>query len=213
MPYSRRASTLLGSSSIARRYSRSAPIQSSEATLTQRRLDAVVGIQRQPAPQVHLVRLDVDGSGSREALSLLRGQADLDLADDRARGFRLSGEHVGQILLVALRPNILSGRGLDELDGDAHARAGAQDRSFDDRIHPELSRDLGNRFLRVSVLHDRRSRDHAEILDLRQFGDELGRHPVDEELLSGVAGEVLKRKDCERMDPVDAARQAASDDE
>ena len=122
------------------------------------------------------------------------------LVCDRPRDLALQREDVGELALVAVRPQGPVARGIDQLRGDAHAPAGEQGRALDHRVHAQLARDLRQRPIAALEAHGRCARDHAQRSDLRQVGDERIGHAVHEELLARIPGAVGERQHDERAD-------------
>src|SRR5439155_2351138 len=110
-------------------------------------------------PQVEVVGLGIDLGSGGEALALRRREREPDVRGDVARHLALQCEHVLQVPLVALRPQMTVARRLDELGDDSHAVAGPHDRALDDPAHAQLARDLRDGLLRALVLHHRGAGD------------------------------------------------------
>ena len=150
------------------------------------------------------LQIGLEGPGIHGARRLARllgtRELQLDLAGDRPRDLAVKREDVAEVAVVAVAPEVLVGGGLDELRGDAHAVSGAQHRALDDGVHVQLARDLGKRLARVAVGHARGSRDHAQLLDLREHRDQGLRHAIDEIFLLGIAREVFQRQDRDGAD-------------
>ncbi len=70
-------------------------------------------------------------------------QSHLDPLGNRAGYAVLQCERVLQISFIALRPEVLFIRHLDQLGRDPYAFAGSQDGSFYHRLHVQLAGDLG----------------------------------------------------------------------
>jgi hypothetical protein len=82
----------------------------------------------------------------------------------------LEREHVLEVPLVALRPEVAVGGDLDELRRDPHALGVAPHRALGTHrtIDVQLTADLLQRLLGLLVTHRRRTRDDAQRLDLRE---------------------------------------------
>ena len=87
---------------------------------------------------------------------------------------------------------------VDQLPGDAHPVAGLAHAAFEHVAHAELLRHLlhGDRLALVG--EGRVARDDEEPRQPRDCGRDLLDHAIDEILLLGIAGQVLKRQDHER---------------
>ena len=59
--------------------------------------------------------------------------------------------------------------GVDQLCGDAHLVAGAQDGAFHDSVHVQFMSDLREGLARVFIRHHRSARDHAQRADLAEI--------------------------------------------
>ena len=122
---------------------------------------------------------------------ILRGvKLRLDGGDDGLGDLVLHGEHVGEVAVVALGPEMAAGGDVVELRGDAHAVAALADAAFEHVAHAELVGDL----LQVNglALVDERgvARDHEEPAQLRQRGDDVLADAVGEILLLRIAAHV-----------------------
>ena len=134
--------------------------------------------------------------GRRQLLVVGGGEPAADLARHRARHLALHRQHVADVALVALRPEVLLGVGADELQRDAHAVAGAQHRALQDVVDAELAGDLGEQLVRAAVAHHRLPRDDAQRAHLGDGGDQLLGEPLDE--VVGAAAEVGERQHRQR---------------
>ena len=124
----------------------------------------------------------------------------------RSKGFRngrrelaLKSDDVAFVALVALRPEMMIGRGVNQLRGDAHKSACAQYASFDYAIHAELMRDLRQGLRASLVRHHRCTRDHRHVSQLGEIGDQRLCHRIGEILLRRIAAEIRKRQDGDRV--------------
>jgi hypothetical protein len=114
------------------------------------------------------------------------------------RDVALQAEHVAQVAFVAVRPQVAVAPGVDELNRDAHAVAGTQDRPFDRRVNPQFACDLRQRFRRPSIAHRRRSRDHVQCRDSSQVRDQEVGEPVREVVLLRITIQIDEWQDDER---------------
>src|SRR6516225_10377767 len=112
--------------------------------------------------------------------------------------FVLEYEDVGELAVVALGPNVGSGRGLDQLRGNAQTVAGSTHATFEDIVHAELTADLLYVDRTALVGEAAVARDDKEPPDLRQRGDDVLGHAVREKLLFRVAAHVLERQHRDR---------------
>src|SRR5580693_3567732 len=91
-----------------------------------------------PAFQEQLVRGDVGG------WPLPPGEMNLELIGDGGGDFVLDGKDVGHLAVVALGPEMVSIRGLDELGRYADAVSGLADAPFQNVFDAQLAGDLRN---------------------------------------------------------------------
>ena len=83
----------------------------------------------------------------------------------------LNGEHVRQIAIVGLRPEMRIGPRVDQLRVDADTVASALHAAFKHMGDAELLPDLAQvAFASGLVLHDRSATDHFQVRDLREVG-------------------------------------------
>src|SRR5262249_45599460 len=118
-------------------------------------------------------------------------------------------QHLAQITLIALGPQVrLLGR-IDELRGDAYAILRTQHRPLYDRVYAQLLRNLGQWSVNSLVLHCGSARDHAQLPDLGQRGNEGLGESVSEILLLGVSRQIFKRQDSKGFNAVNALCEAS----
>jgi hypothetical protein len=89
----------------------------------------------------------------------------------------------------------------DQPRADAYAFARTLYRSLHNGLNAELPGDLRRGLLGSLVALDGGARDHAESLDVYQFGDQRLGHSVGEIFLFGITGKILKGKNRQRGDP------------
>jgi hypothetical protein len=83
----------------------------------------------------------------------------------------LDGEHISQIAIVGLCPQMRVGAGIDQLGVDPDAVASALHAAFEHMGDAELLADLAQvPFASAFVLHGRRATDHFQVRDLREVG-------------------------------------------
>ena len=128
--------------------------------------------------------------------SRLGRERELDPGRDGARHLALQREHVLQVALVALGPELRLVAGLDQLGGDADPAGVVADAALDDVVHAQVAPDRGDVAARALVPHRRGARDHRQALGLQasELGDHLLGQPFAEVLLLGVAAQVLERQ-------------------
>jgi hypothetical protein len=111
---------------------------------------------------------------------LLGSERELDLPGDGAGDVALETDRVRIASLVALRPQVVIGPAVDELDGDADLAVRLKHRAFEERVHVELARDLRHRLVRFPIAVSRSARDHAKRPKRRNLARQLLRHRIGE---------------------------------
>ncbi len=125
---------------------------------------------------------------------LRRIELRLDRGDDGLGDLVLDREHVGELAVVALRPDVAAGRHVIELRGDAHAVAAFAHAAFDHVADAELLRDLSD-VHRLALVSERRvARDHEEPAQLGERRDDVLADAVGEILLLRLPAHVDERK-------------------
>ena len=98
-----------------------------------------------PRLQEQVVGLEVVGVAALDARALARGQVDLQRGDDGARDLVLEVEDVLEVAIVALRPEVKAGRGVDQLRIDPDPVRRAPDAAFEHVADPQVVGDLPGR--------------------------------------------------------------------
>src|SRR5262249_28301439 len=148
--------------------------------------------------QMEVVRGEVRGRLAAGALDLGLTQFWFDRAGDIGGDPILQIENVVERTVKAIGPDVCAGRRVDQLPGDAHPAAGFAHATFEHVAHAQFLRYLfyvdgaalvGERGIAGDDKEPRQPRDcRRDLLD----------HAIDEVLLLGIAGQVLKRQDRER---------------
>ena len=153
--------------------------------LLERRRRALVPVVA-PA-QVRLVGLRILRAASRplvhDAREVAARELSAHLVDDRPRNLVLNREHVVQVAVVALGPELVAVAHVGQLHRDAQAVAGLAHRAFENRRHVEALADLGDLDRLALVLERGNARGDAHAVERAQIGDELVGDPVAEVLL------------------------------
>ena len=140
-------------------------------------------------PGVHAVRRLAPGA------KIFRGiELRLDRGDDRLGDLVLHREHVGEIAVVALRPDVAAGGDVVELRRDAHAVAALAHAALDHIADAEFLGDLLHVDGLALVDERRVARDHEEPAQLGQRGDDVLADAVGEILLLRIAAHVGEGK-------------------
>jgi hypothetical protein len=126
---------------------------------------------------------------------LLRCQLQPDLAGDRRDDVVLEREHVAQVALVPLAPQLRVGFGVHELRGDPHPVPRAHHRTRNECVHAQLLRDLARREVGLAEAQHRATGDDTlQAAELGEIGDQRFVQPGGQVILAGVAGEVGERQ-------------------
>src|SRR2546429_426348 len=131
-------------------------------------------------------------------------ERDLERAYDGPRDFVLHREHVLDVALVLLRPELIATRGVDQLGIHPDAAAGAPHRALEQRRNVQLLPDLAGVHVPVPECECRGACRHPQAGHRVQRGDELFRHAVAEVLIVAVGAQV--REGQHRDGPGRAAR-------
>ena len=113
----------------------------------------------------------------------------------RAGDLILQLEHVLEVAVVPVGPEMGIGRGIDELPGDAQPTAGAAHAPFEDVADSELPPDLADVHRPVLVGEGRVAGDNEELRKARQRGDNVLDDPVGKVLLIGIGAHVGEDRD------------------
>ena len=111
--------------------------------------------------EVRLVRLGIDEFVVLQRGLFLRVEVDSNLLRDRSRDPVLQCQHVAQIAVVRLGPQVPVIACLNQLRRNPNLIAGAEDSAFYHSVHVQLAGDLGQRLARTFVRHHRGPRDHT----------------------------------------------------
>ena len=113
------------------------------------------------------------------------------LAGDGSRDLVLHCEYIGHFAVVAIRPQVMTAGGIDQLGGDPYPVAGPADAAFKHVANAEFARNLADIDGRTLVGECRIARDHEESAIARQRCDDVLDHAVSEIFLLGIAAHVL----------------------
>ena len=131
---------------------------------------------------------------------------DLQPLDNRARDLVLHVEDVFELAVVPLGPQLIAVRRVDELRGDAHARARLAHAALEHVPHLQALRDLAD-LDRLALERERgRARGDVKSFDLGQRVDDLFGEAVAEVLVLGIGAHVRERQDGDGRRFFDGAR-------
>ena len=119
----------------------------------------------------------------------------------------LNRENVGQIAIVIVGPNMFVVGGVDQLDVHAHSIAFAADTPFQNGGNAERLADFTHVRRLPAIRHDRRARDHFQVADLGQVGENVVLDAVREISVLLFVAQIFKGQHSNRL--VDLARRGA----
>src|SRR5215831_5671120 len=96
--------------------------------------------------------------------------AGLDRAGNAPGDLVLEGKDIGQFAIVAIRPQVVTGRRLDQLCGDAETIGGLPHAAFEQVAHAELAPHFAYVHSRTLVSKGGAARDHNKCMVVRQVG-------------------------------------------
>ena len=156
--------------------------------------------------QVEVVGFDIGGPALLDRLLLFRQQLQLERGDDRFRNLVLDRENVLEVAVVALGPDMVAARAVDQLRVDAHPPAGLADAAFEHVADAELAGDVADIDRLALEREGGVARDHRQGRDFRQIGRDVLADPVAEIFLLGIAAHVGERQDAHAHLPPMCAR-------
>ncbi len=122
----------------------------------------------------------------------------LDCSDNLPGDFVLQGEDVCQIAVVAVGPDVVIRRGIDQLRGNAHTITALAHAALQHVAHAQFAGDALN-VDRLALVGERRiARDDEEPAQLRQTSDDVLGNAVGEIFLLGVATHIGERQHGDR---------------
>ncbi len=125
-------------------------------------------------------------------------QFGLNRCDDFSRDLILQFKYIGELAVVAVGPDVIAGRGIDQLRGDPHAVAALADTAFQHVAHAKLARGALHVDGLALVRERGVARDYEEPAQLRQPGDDVLGNAVREIFLLGIAADIVERQDRDR---------------
>ena len=108
----------------------------------------------------------------------------------------MNSEHVGEIAIVSLRPEVRIVARINQLCVDANAVGRALDAAFEQICYAKLFSDLAQIARDSSpILHHRCATDYFQGRDLCEVSQDFILHAVGEERVLFLVAQVFKRKD------------------
>jgi hypothetical protein len=118
----------------------------------------------------------------------------LDCADDMLRDIVLHGEQIFQHAVVAVRPDMLAGLGLDQLTGDADTPLRDAHTALEHVANAEIARDLAHVGRLVLVDEGRVAGDDEQPAEPCKSGDDVLGQAVGEEVVLGIPAHIDERQ-------------------
>jgi hypothetical protein len=158
------------------------------------------GIHRSAATEVKIEHRGIERMPLGELPLFPRRQRDLDLICNRQGHVRLKVQHVANIAIEALRPEILlAGAHSNQSRRDANAVARALHRALHHGVHAQFPGDSRQTLVSILILHGGGARNDAPSVNPHHGFNQLGRHSVGE-VLFGIGGNRLQRQDRDGAD-------------
>ena len=159
------------------------------------------------ALQVRFIGLRVHGRRLRKPGLFPRKQPERECARDTASDVILQRQDAGQLSVKTVGPLLCLVADANQRRADTNAVVLAAQAPLEHVIHAQLAARVNDRARSVLETHRRGPRDHAQALGVEppQLRDHLVREAVAEELLPGIASQVLKGKHRE-LDPCGRGR-------
>src|SRR5438128_3375205 len=124
------------------------------------------------------------------------------LVSDFLRDLALDCEHVVQIAVILINPDVGIGPRVDQLRIQMKMRAGPADAALQNVRYPQLVTDLAHISF-AAVIHDTRPADDFQVGDLRKLGQNVVLHAIGKGRLFLLLAEIFKRQNgdsgCYRM--------------
>src|SRR5499427_7410787 len=158
-----------------------------------------------PRPEKTVVGVQLDRALLQRALQSDVLHRDAERRGNRPRHLVLQLENIAHLAVVAVAPELNAGGAVNQLHRDAHAPGRAPDAALDDVPGLQPLADFPRLKAKALDLQGRRARDHPQVTEARQVGDDVLRQPVGEILvdLRTEVGERHHRKNRARR--LDAA--------
>ena len=155
---------------------------------------------KNPGPQIHVVRGQIRRRRLGDRLLLVKREFGLQLSRDRLRDLALDGEHIRQVAIVSLRPEVRVGPSIDQLRVHPHFAARPLHTAFEDVGHAQLLTNFAQIARgRLAILHHTRPADHFEVGHPREIGQNLILHAIGEEGVVLVGTQIFEGKNGDRF--------------
>ncbi len=142
------------------------------------------------ALEVQVVRFDARGGRPRERGHAAGAQRDFELAGDLARDVVLDREHVVELTIVPLGPELITAGDVDQLRGDAELLPRSAHAALEDGRHVERRADVAHADVLAFEGERRRARRNLQVFHLGDRVDQFFGNAVAEVLHLRVAARV-----------------------
>ena len=115
------------------------------------------------------------------------------------RQFALDREHVGQLAIVHLRPQMFVVGGVDQLHVDPHALPFPAHASFQDRPDVQRLSDFAQVVLLSAIRHHRGARDNFQVGDAGEVRQDIVLNAVGEVGVLRVGAKIIERQHRDRF--------------
>ena len=158
------------------------------------------------APQEQLIRLHIRGGLPSHAQLLVSRELRLERGRNAQRDVGLNGEDIGQLPVIRLHPQMLTGVGIDELCHDAHAFAGMSNTPIQYGGRAQSQPNVFQAVLSLLERHHGSTGNHFQRANFREVRDHIFRDPIGEVFVVRVCAEVLKWQHRDRCGSTAAQR-------
>src|SRR5262249_2994666 len=111
---------------------------------------------------------------------------------DFERGLLLNGEDVFQVTIEIIRPELKTGRTINQLSGDPHAIGSFAHAAFEQVANAELAPNLLDVLLSSFEARDRGARSYLKTVNVRELGNNFFGDAIDEVLILRIGTEILE---------------------
>src|ERR1700722_13136657 len=151
-----------------------------------------------PRHEIEMVGLDIVRAALLDRLLLLGQELQFQSLDDGFGDFGLQREDIVQVAIVALGPEVLVTRTVDQLGGDAYAATRLAHAAFEDEADLEFAREFEDINM-LALVHKRAvARNDGQCRNLAQISDDVLGDAVAEVLLLLIATHIGEGQDADR---------------